>query len=1054
MIRFFLSRPLLVHMITIAVLAVGLLVVSRSQREGFPAITINSVAITTVLAGAAPDDVESKITDPIEEAIREVDGVEEYTSVSQDGLSVVTVDLYEDLSSREVEAVERDLQKAIDAIQDFPAELEAPPMLARFNPAKAAVLEVSLTGPTAATLEAVELLRPRIEEIDGVGKVEEVGIGDPEIEVLLDPVRARAQQVTLDEVMAALSRRNVKSTGGRMTAYPLQRQVVMSGEYRDAAEIGDTILRFRGANGGALRIRDVAQIRETREDTGLRVHANGETSFSLIVRKRESADILDTVDDVYALLEDFPLPAGVEVHTFNDVSRLTRNRLDVVITNGIGGVVLVLAVLLLFLSFRIAFWVAFGLPFALLGVAALIPALNISINMVSLAGFVLVIGIVVDDAIIIAERIAFHLEAGVDPEEAAIKGTEEMSVPVIGSSLTTILAFSPLFLLGGIPGKFSWAIPTIVILTLAVSLFECFFILPSHIVGHGDRTRALAKPKARFIKALERVYTAALRKLLPYGGLVVLVFASLFVGTVQYLRTSMPVTMFPQDDAESFYLRVTAPLGTPIERTEALIRGLEQQLPAIVGDDLDGITARVGHQEVRRTERARGVADHEGFVTVYLSNEREHSANAWIARVKQELHVSDELEVVYEAARIGPPMGRPVEIHVSSNDDGLRRRVSNEVRAYLQGLSAVVDLESDQRPGIRQVDLRLDYRRMALEQVDVETISRTVKAAFFGIPVTELRDLDERVAIRVRFDPAARADLDLLLSTPVRGEDGRLHALRNFVEPIEVDALASYLHRDGVRTTTLTSGIVPGSGETATSLAKTIEAELLPRYDELEPQLRVRIGGEATKTGETLGEMPTVFVLALVGIVMVVMLLTGSLTQAMFVVSAVPLGLIGVVWAYAAHQIPISLFALLGITGLSGVVVNDSIVMVTSLNQTGAGDGGLGELIEDVATIATERLRPVLLTTLTTVAGVMPTAYGLGGRDALLSPMSLALGYGLIFATTITLVLVPSLYVIRRKVERRQADRRAKRRAKRDVERAVSPPGADGEPADDGREQP
>jgi multidrug efflux pump subunit AcrB len=296
--------------------------------------------------------------------------------------------------------------------------------------------------------------------------------------------------------------------------------------------------------------------------------------------------------------------------------------------------------------------------------------------------------------------------------------------------------------------------------------------------------------------------------------------------------------------------------------------------------------------------------------------------------------------------------------------------------------------------------------------------------------VTEMLDLDDRVAIRVRFDPAARADLDLLLATPVRGEDGRLHSLRELVDPVEIDALATYHHRNGVRTTTLTSAIDPASGETANSLAKRIEAELLPRYQELDPQLRVEIGGEATKTDETLGQMPTILGLALVGIVLIVMLLTGSLTQALFVISAVPLGLIGVVWAYAAHQVPISLFALLGVTGLAGVVVNDSIVMVTSLDQTGTNEPGqqtLAELMDEVVRVSTERLRPVLLTTLTTVAGVMPTAYGLGGADALLSPMSLALGYGLIFATTITLILVPALYLIRRKAERRRAARKARR---------------------------
>ncbi len=1025
MIRFFLARPGLVHVITIAVLAIGLLVVSRSQREGFPAVTINEVLITTVLPGASPDNVEAKITNPIEDQIREVDGVDTTRSISQDGVSTVFVSLYEDLRPAEVEAVERDLQKAIDAIPDFPSDLETPPVLTRFNPAKRAVVEIGLTGPPDRVREAAALLRPELEEIGGVSAVEEVGLPDPELEVRFDPVRARAQQVTLDEVMVALQRRNVASTGGRLTTYPRHRQIVLSGEYRDAAEVGDTILRFRGAHGGALRLRDVAEIRPGFEHTGLRLHAEGRPSAHLMVRKRESADILDTVDAIYEVLDGASLPEGVEVHTYNDVSRNTRNRLDVVITNGVGGVVLVLAVLLLFLSGRVAFWVAFGLPFALLGVAALLPALGISINMISLAGFVLVIGIVVDDAIVIAERIAFYLEAGMLADEAAVTGTREMAVPVIGSSLTTILAFSPLFLLGGVPGKFSWAIPAIVILTLAVSLFECFFILPSHIVGRGEGK--VGRPKAAFIQAMERGYARALRKILPYGAALALGFAALFGGSVYYMATSMPVVLFPQDESDALHLKISTPLGTPIEETEAVVRGLETQLPQILGDDLQGFTARVGHRDYRASSRTLGSAEHEAHISVYLENDAAYQAHAWIARLKQDLHVPEGTEVIYAARRIGPPMGQPVEVHISSHDDALRRRAANRLMAELGALPGVIDLESDQRPGIRQIDLRLDHRRMALEQVSVETVSRTVKAAFFGLPVTELSDPGHSHDIRVRFDPAARSDLDMLLSTTVRGEDGRLHALRELVLPVEIDALAAHHHRNGVRTTTITGSIDKDSGETAMSLARRIDTEILPGFADDRPQLRIDVGGEASKTSSTLGEMPLVMGLALIGIVMVVMLLTGSLTQALFVVVAVPLGLIGVVWAYATHGIPISLFALLGVTGLSGVVVNDSIVMVTALNRTGAGEGSVESLIDEVAEIAAERLRPVLLTTLTTVAGVMPTAYGLGGSDAMLSPMSLALGYGLIFATSITLVLVPSLYVIRRKGERRRARRRRRR---------------------------
>lgn len=1013
MIRFFLERHLLVNVITIIVLALGLFFVTGIQREGFPAVTINEVVITSVLPGASPQDVEAKLTVPIEDAVRELDGVQSFHSVSRESTSVVTVELHDDFSPREVRDAERDIQRAIDAIQDLPTDMDAPPVLFRFDPAKMSVLELGITGPRAQVRTVAEKLERELERLAGVGGVTPVAYADDEIQVLLDPIRAKSNNVTLEEVMGAISRRNVASTGGRLYSYPSQRQVVLSGEYRSAEDVRDTILRFGGESGGTLRVRDVARVVEGTKEIGLIAHSEGEASINLVVTKRASADILDQVDTIRGRVDEYDLPPGVAIHYYNDRSEQTRNRLDVVMTNGIGGVVLVLLVLLAFLNVRVAGWVSFGLPFALLGVMIFLPLVGITINMVSLAAFVVVIGLVVDDAIIVAERIAFHLEKGLEPMSAAVKGAREMALPVIGAAITTILAFLPMFMIGGLPGKFSGAIPVIVILTLLVSLFECFFILPAHLTGG----RHKPKPKARWVVALELRYQRVLRKVLERAGLVVVAFAVLFVGSVEAARRSLPATLFPQDDSAAVYLKIRSPIGTPLETTEAYVSVLEQQIPALLGSDLEGLTARVGHAEPYATSRNDGSSDSEALISVYLERDRRLGAHEWIDILRRDLVVPGELEVVYEARRIGPPMGRPVTVHVAADTDDERRRAVARVMTWLEQVDDVVDIETDERPGIRQVDLLLRYERLALRGVSVEQVAQTVKAAFYGIPVSEQRELDNNRDIRVRLAPAARGNLDLLLSMPVRSDNGTIHALREFVEPVDVDALAQVHHRDGERTTTISAALASGSDQTSTTLARRIEAELMPAFEQ-RPGVRVRVGGEAEKSADTFSEIPYILALAIGGIILVVMLLTGSLTQAMFVITAVPLGMIGVIWAFIAHGVPISMFALLGVVGLCGVVVNDSIVMVTSLDRTGADASSTGEMLDAVAAGAAERLRPVLLTTLTTVAGVMPTAYGLGGRDALLSPMSMALGYGLIFATTITLLLVPSLYVIRRRLDR------------------------------------
>lgn len=1023
-IDYFVQRHFLVHVMVAVVVVVGISSTMSSQREGFPAITLNQLVVTAMLPGASASDVESKVTVPLEEAISEVDGVEEYSSVVTDNVSITTVEIYDDWTARQVREVQSDLRQAIDAIRDFPDDMEDDPRIDRVEAAKMPVVEVALSGPTKQVVAAARSLERRLERVDGVAQVNLIGVPDPELRILLDPAAARAHSVDLPEIVAAIDRRNVSGTGGILESSDERKQVVMDARFVDPEDVADTPLRVN-PDGGIVRIGDVARIELGREETGLRVHTDGRPGVAVVVRKRVDADIITTVDAVSAAVDEEILPEGVSASLVNDQSFITRNRLGLMMTNGGIGIVLVIGVLALFLTRKAAMWVSVGVPVVILGVVVLLPTVGLTLNLITLAGFVIVLGMLVDDAVVVAERIvATQSEGGPSPE---VRGVMSVARPVLASAITTSLAFTPMLALGGMPGKFAWALPVVVVLALALSLVESFFVLPAHMVeAHHDAPHERrAAPKRRFVIALERAYRWLLRRALRLRYVVVALFFGSFAFVMGVIAPQMGFELFPQDDAEALYIKVTTPLGTPIERTEAVASAIERQLPGLMGDDLMTVTARVGHQNGAAVDQSTGSAEHEAVVSALLEPlGRQHTAAEWGTILTERLDVPEGAELVFEAKRIGPPVGRPVTVHVSANDDEQRRSTAARVAAWLQGIDGTVDVEIDERPGIRQVELAPDHDKLAMRGLDASTVALTLKAAFHGLTVSEHRTLDETTRFRVMFEPTARVDIDHLLDTPIRARTGELVSLRDVVSPVEVAAVSRVYHRDGERTSTVTAGFAPDSGLDANAMAKRIETELLP---EVEAQgVRVYLGGEAVETAKTTKSMSRAGGLAVFGIVVVLAIILGSFLDAFFVVSVIPFGAAGVITAFYFHGLPLSMFAMLGVIGLSGVVVNASIVMIDAVKrQQRTVDKDEASQRGAIVDAVVERLRPILVTTLTTLGGVLPTAYGLGGYDAVLSPMSLALGWGLIFATGITLLFVPSLFSIAEDIRGLRARRRS-----------------------------
>ncbi len=1015
MIRFFVERKLMVNVIALTLVVLAIYFVSGVPREYLPSIDMPQVTVVAKLPGASARDMETKVTIPIEEAIDTVDGVDEYTTTISDSVSITRVDLYIDSTEEQVITAMQDLRDAIDGITDFPPEMEDEPTLTRFNPGKWSFVEIALSGPMETLVPLSKQLERKIERLPDVSQVTIVGLQDPEVRVLVDPNKANAHGITVLDVVSAVQRRNVSSTGAVLETAAERKQVMVWSRYEDPIEVGNTIVASQPGI-GVVRISDIARVERSREDTGLITHTNGEPGLSLVITKRENSDQLDAIAQVRELMSRQELPPQVSFEYVNDRTFYTSNRLAVMSSNGLMGGVLVALILFAFMRRESATWVLAGIPIVFCGSLILLPFLDMTLNLFTLTGLVIVLGMVVDDAVVVAENIVSNRERGLGPTEAAITGAQEMVKPVFAAALTTMLAFGPIVAMGGMPGKVMWQIPAMVVLVLIFSLIESFFVLPahmSHVKGSSDHGRR------QFVVELERHYRRALRFALRHRWLTLTIAGAAFITIIGIIRPLVPFVQFPQTDARLLFVKVSTPIGTPLEQTEAVATDLQRQIRDITADDFRAITARIGHQDVGGGDKERGEAENEALLTIVFKDlDRRYTNQQWIQVLNQNLNTPDGVQLTLQSEYIGPPTDQPVTVHIESNDDDTRRAVALEVYEYIRASSGTTEVQVDERRGTPKLDLNLNYEKLALLGLDPQTVSLTVQASFFGIEASEHRDMEDTTELRVQFDPAARGDLNAFLDTPVRASNGALVPLRDVVNPIETPGMDRIYHRDGYRTSTVRASFTPDSPHTALSYAAELEREVLPKFAGIEG-LEVLIGGEAKDTQEVTGELATVAVLVVLGIGVVIWILLGSLLEAVFVLVVIPFAAAGVILAFFVHGLDLSMTAMIGAIGLAGVVVNASIVMIDAIHRHMDRDRGARDPVEIMQDAVVSRLRPILVTTLTTLGGVMPTAYGIGGYDTIVSPMSVAIGWGLLFSTGVTLFVVPVLFSIAQDINHR-----------------------------------
>lgn len=1027
------------------ILVVGGLFSFRSiHREVFPLFALRIVTVVTSYPGVSPAELEQLVTVPVENAVAEVDGVSEIRSSTSEGLSVVVIEFEEHVDNVTIAA--QDVESAVDTITTMPEDAEDP--VIEELELEFPVIDVAVSGAAdeAVRREVTKDLRRRMERIDGVSAVTPTGLRELEIWTELDPDELFALNMSLDLVLERLRRRLVNVPAGNLRTERGEVLLRTTGTTAETDRLESLVLRA-GDDGHHVTLGDLGRVSATFEEAQTLARANGYPAILLHVVKQSGGDTIQIVEEVETLVEEFRSTAepGVELFLINDGSIWIENRLRTMYQSGLWGLALVLLVLNLFLNPRVAAMTAFGLPLAVAGGLITLYLTGGSLNMLSLFAFILVLGILVDDAIIIAENAYRYMQRGQDPQEATITGTREVTMPVVAGVSTTIAAFLPLLLTSGVMGEFLKIVPIVAVACLVSSLVEALVILPSHLADfsrnlHVEPTR---RRTPRWFRRLRRAYghtvAAAVRH--RYAVLGSILVAGVAAGL---LTTVMPFVFFDDSAAVEARINIEAPASSALEDTEQIVEQVERISLSFPPSEIKSVVSRVGTQPSQNQRTLFG--PNLGQVTVSLGEDegRERSADEIFEGLRgrfDEVVGAESLEL--ERQQGGPPVGRPVYVQVLGEDLETLRRIAGEVRQFLAGVDGVYDLSDSFDEGKDEVRVEIDEDRAALYGLSVESIGHAVRTAMDGTVVTTVQEEDEDIDVRVRYLPEARRTLADIASLRISTPDGRLVPFGNVAE-LRHTAGYSAIDRVGRERVIAVSADVDDDIITSVEANSRVSAhfsDIPQRY----PGYHLDLGGEAQETEESLESLSQAFLVAFLVIYSILGTIFRSFSQPFVVLFAIPFSLVGVVFGFFVVGEALSFMSLFGVIALAGIVVNDSLLLVSFINDSRARGANPAYA---VAISAKRRFRPVMLTSLSTIAGVLPLSLASSGQAAFLAPMAMAIVWGLGFSTVLTLLLVPALYMINLDIQggltrlitgEEEPDRRGERDSA-DVQDAVGAP--------------
>ncbi len=1029
--RFSVQQVVLMNLVFIVLIVAGILVLDRLPVDVYPDTALDVATITTLYLGASSEEVERLVTRKIEEEIGDVLGRERIISVSQPDASVITVKFREDMTPQEYEAAFEDLRSRLDRVADLPDDAEEPILERVTTDEVIPIMQVAVyqTGDFNETiLRRVALdIKDEMRRLPGVKRVRVIGLREREIHIMVDKNQLEKHELSLPHVAEIIRASNLNLPAGNIEIGDSEITLRSEGEMASPYAFGDVCI-VRSPTGAHVHLRDIATIDESFERAVWTARVNGQHAIILPVAKDRGANSLAVRAAVGDYLDEYMSRLdieGVQLEVQADATAIISSRLNVLKNNLVVGLVLIFVVLWVAVGMRNAMLAIVGIPFSFLCATIFMYVIDVSLNAVSVFSLVLVSGMIVDDAIVVLENIYHHAERGVPLREAVIIGTDEVLWPVITSSMTTVVAFMPLLMMTGVLGRFFSIVPKTVTVALVASLFECLVILPVHYLDWGPRPKRIRprdeKPadvladQRGWRRVIYNAYDRILGQVLAYRylGPVVLGACLLFVWQAQRTLT---VEMFPSD-FPTFVVDVNNRPGASLDATAREVENLATVIDGFKPDPLVRSASAVGVQVNEDSQRIMRTDIAQMWIDVNNQSASVGDPVEVLNRVRTALndYLAAHPESTVESIRVwpvrdGPPVGKPVAIRVEHPDFDVARPIVDQIKDYLRTLPGVHDITDNLQIGNRELVLRVDDDRASELGVTFLDVATALRGATDGLRVGVYKDTahDEDLDIKVRYASEYVQDVDQLreidVVSAVSGKPIRLHQ----VADLRFDqTYTNRYHYDTKRAVEITAAV--DKNVTDERVVNRLVQQTFGPLAASDDTLDIIAGGQFAETQESFASLSNSAAIALLLMYLILASQFRSYLQPVVVLTAVVFGVMGMILGLVLNDYPFSVVTGIAMVGLCGVVVNDAIVLLDFINQERRSGR---DLVDAIRTGGIRRLRPIMLTTITTIVGLAPMALGIGGYSKIWSPFAMSMCWGLVFATILTLVVVPALYLI------------------------------------------